>query len=166
MKINPFLALIVGAFGLTSCMKTPVESKLSLFQKKELNFPVSINRIIDERAKDAVALAITFNNTFDSIRFVVSNVNSLQLIKNYPPSFYFKRNGIFIMAYSGLESYYGDTSGLKVPDELLFIDDHSDALIREPFDVKYSYFKLDSASTPFIKSDTLQFNEFLPLKVY
>lgn len=153
---------------LLSCNQVSENRKVAsaFFQEKRFNFPVRIDSIINERAKDSRTLAIAFNSTFDSTRFIISNVTSFKFLQTYPPAYYFKSQGVIVFVYSGLEVYNLGEEDIRAPQEIMeFLPDmESEPKIKEPLNIEYSFFRLDTTESE-IRMENLLFNKYLPLKV-
>ncbi|MBC7411965.1 MAG: hypothetical protein H7331_05865 [Bacteroidia bacterium] len=161
------IVLIIMLLFNNSCKESLKENKQnSFFIKKEFKFPVWINKIINERMEDSAhnlkGLSVVFHDSFDSVRFVVSNVNSIDFIRKYPSSYYFIRNGVVVFVYSGLESYLND-GNTKIPLEIIKLISSRSVKITEPLITQYSRFRLDSMDKKVIIEE-LNFNKYLPLR--
>jgi len=149
-----------------------IERSNNFLIEKEFLFPDKVEQILSQRINElsnsVKGISIIFNNTFDSTRFIISNVYSKNQLGKYPPNFYYKKNGIYVFVYSGLEPFYKGSDSIVIPkvilDSMIDFGVNAHPPIIEPLNVEYKFFNLDPSDT-LIVHECLEYNKYLPLEV-
>ena len=168
MKLSVIILLIL--FTGISCRYCESDNSKLYFQKVEINLPACIENTIQSRFNkypSITTLAVSFHLSVDSTKFIISDVNEMNFVKEYPPNYYSIRNNKCLLLYSGLESYI-KVKDCIIPDEVkVLLNERQNQIIGrmiEPFHVEYKYFNFDSCISH-MKYDTLLFNNYLPNSV-
>jgi hypothetical protein len=172
MKNLLYLTIVLLSF--ISCNNNETTKPTNqYFINKEFSFSKTIDSIMDYRVSKMISdnnlngLAISFNNTIDSTRFIIHGVYSINFLKRYPPTYFFKVKEKYVFVYSGLEPYLYKDIELTLPNELyrkfIDLDKTEPTVLVHPEYIEYSYFNLDSTNISIVEH-RLDYNRFLLLK--
>jgi hypothetical protein len=163
--------MLMSCIAFTSCQNGTPDKREGYFIERTFAFPHRVDSILKvrlaeiEKDKNLNGLAISFNNTIDSTRFIIHGVFSNDFLTKYPASFYYKLGEKYIFVYSGLENY--STSTTEIPHDIssrfadLSKDNH--AVMVHPEYIEYAYFNLDSSDQK-VNATLLEYNRFFQVR--